>query len=424
MRRFLLLLLITFIGLPAIADAQGRRPKELAPGVLHVIPAVPDARDSFSLPMSLPGLTTQEWDPNFATVQETLHGQTQAVILYRDVYQYEFAFLGLRQMRIEVPVGDGGQKGQNVWYLPYRIRNTGKSLSYERVKEDPKFDQYTYELVRDDESKSSHGDHFLPRFSLEGWIPTTDGQYNRVVYRDQVRPEIRRLIQQREDPNRVLLDAIGMSQAQIPLAKSEADDGVWGVAIWINVDPRIDFASVYVDGLTNAYRLTRNEDGSTGRKDKVLQLNFWRAGDSVYEVADSIRYGIPLVDNPVRQVEITRRYDLPGPIIRGYLVSQKADRNVLVMEADAGFNLTDFKSDLIPQLDGGQLPESLSKAFAASGISIPTDVPVATAVQGLRWSLQAGDREYVLSLEPQYWEPAVNGGIRFIKSLDHLWIYR
>ena len=33
-----------------------------------------------------------------------------------------------------------------------------------------------------------------------------------------------------------------------------ADNRVWGVATWNDVDPRIDFFSVYVGGLTNAYR--------------------------------------------------------------------------------------------------------------------------------------------------------------------------
>ena len=48
-----------------------------------------------------------------------------------------------------------------------------------------------------------------------------------------------------------------------------------------DVDPNIDFVSVYIKGLTNAFRLGRSTDDPS--KLKTLQLNFWRPGDTVAE---------------------------------------------------------------------------------------------------------------------------------------------
>jgi hypothetical protein len=213
-----------------------------------------------------------------------------------------------------------------------------------------------------------------------------------------------------------------MSQTKIPLAQNDSDPGVWGVAIFENVDPRIDFVSVFVKGLTNAFRIGR--DPSTPSRAKTLQLNFSRLGDTVNEEDDTVEYGIPLVDNPQQQVLICRRYDLPGPLIRVYHVNKlAANRNVLVAEADANVSLEDFRSKITPILDQGKLPPSVSQAIADSGISVNKQAAVQTLVPGKRWQFKEGDDEYILALEPQFWERD-RDGIRFLRSLDHFWIYR
>ena len=51
--------------------------KKLAPGVLKVIPAEPDVRDSYSLPTALPGLTSSSFEGNFVSGRDTLHGQQE-----------------------------------------------------------------------------------------------------------------------------------------------------------------------------------------------------------------------------------------------------------------------------------------------------------------------------------------------------------
>ncbi|MDO5308158.1 MAG: hypothetical protein Q4G03_01475 [Planctomycetia bacterium] len=61
---------------------------------------------------------------------------------------------------------------------------------------------------------------------------------------------------------------------------------VWGVAMWRDVDPRIDKFSVYISGLTNAFRWDYNAEEATeqfgsGRDiyRKILKLNFINPGD-------------------------------------------------------------------------------------------------------------------------------------------------
>ncbi len=221
----------------------------------------------------------------------------------------------------------------------------GKTLTYEQVKQSPEFDHIKYDLRRD-KPIPNEDKFFLPRFTLEGWVISNskDG-YQRVIYRDKVSPMVLRQIQRREDPALNLLDSVAMSQTKIPRAENDADPGVWGVAIFENVDPRIDFVSVYVNGITNAFRIGR-EPGESSRH-KTLQLNFSRPGDTVDQENDKVEYGIPLVDNPQKQVLICRRYDLPGPLIRCYHINKEAaNRNVLVAEADAKVSLDDFESEL------------------------------------------------------------------------------
>ena len=220
-----------------------------------------------------------------------------------------------------------------------------------------------------------------------------------------------------------LLDGIQMSKVEIPKVKPDSDVGVWGVAIWEDVNPNIDFVSVFVNGLTNAYRIKRNEDGSVGFKKKTLQLNFWRPGDNIEEEKDRVTFGIPLVDDPAEQVLITRRYNLPGPVLRAYEKDKNADRKVLIMETDALVNMKDFSSPLVPILNKGNLPEDVASAFAEAGISVAKDVGVDTLIAGKEWGFKVGKSDIELVLEPQYWEPDFEG-IRFIKSLDFMWIYR
>ena len=97
--------------------------RKLADGVLNVIAPEIDIRDTHSRPMPLPGLVAEQYVPEVFPESETLYSTTRQVTFFRDVYQYEFAFLPLRQMELESVTPQGQPRKVNVWYLVYRIRD-------------------------------------------------------------------------------------------------------------------------------------------------------------------------------------------------------------------------------------------------------------------------------------------------------------
>ena len=428
MRQNLLLLMIALTAVGALSESAVAQPKQLAPGVLKVIPANIDSRDSYSVPMPVEKLQPEIYTPNYAPVLETLKGQTKNVIFYRDVWQYEFSFTGLRQIELPLATADGREGSGNVWYMVYRLRNTGRNISYNKVKEDERFDRQK-DQVQFNREDFQIDSKFIPHFYLNGWVKDdSDDGYTEVSYRDQTDPEALRLIRLREDRNRVLLDKVEMMSAVIPKVKNAADDGVWGVAIWRNVDPRVDFVNVNITGLTNAYRIENTEPGERKIRRRTLQLNFWRPGDRVRQAQDKVIYGIQLVDDPVRQIEICDRYRLPGPLLRGFVVSQSADQDILVVEMDAEIQLSTLKSLITPVLDQGKIPDKIRTAFQAAGIQVAANSKVTMDIPQQKWSLtgQMGDQKVslILRVEPQYWQPAGEEKIRFINGLDFLWKYR
>lgn len=416
----IVILLITAAAAQTDPGYDGRR---LAPGVLKVIPPALNARDTVSLPGPMPGVTATQYTPKLRSSKDTLYGLSQRVVFFRDVWEYEFAFTGLRQAKLNIPTVNGygsGHAQQTVWYMVYRVRNLGNSLSFEEVKKDPDFAYLTKDLRR---NATIAERNFLPRLSLEGWIYDDIAKtYSPVKYRDEIDPAAAAEIQAIEDPGVPLMDAVQLSTAALAPIPAKDNTGAWGVAIWSNVNPKIDFVSVFVSGFTNAYRINRNKD-SIDTVHKTLQLNFWRPGDVCDEPDDDIDFGIPLVDDPQQQVLITRRYNLPGPMLRVYQQNREINRNVLVSEFDAKFTLKDFTSPLIPILNKGRLPSIAAEKISQAGVAVDENTAIESLIAGRKWTFQIDGKTYFMNLEYQFWEPTEEG-IRFIKSLDSFWIYR
>src|SRR5690606_28242154 len=94
-------------------------------------------------------------------------------------------------------------------------------------------------------------------------------------------------------------------------------------AIWEDVDPKTNFFSIFVQGLTNAYQFEDPEGAykpgdppGTGRKftQKNLQLNFHRTGDAIALHEEEFSFGIPLDPDPTRQAEILKLYNMQAPL--------------------------------------------------------------------------------------------------------------
>ena len=424
MRRLMMIAAILWL---AVAQAHGQQftnARDFAPGVLKTIPTELSAADTNSIRIPLPDLAPLDYQPNTFSKAKTLFGSTREIVLYRDVWQYEFSHIGLRQGEFDVPTADGTLVRANVWYLIYRVRNLGKTISYDTVIDDVvKIDEQRIVYDRDTIDPTTMYGRFLPVFELVSWVhnPQTE-DYDRRDQVDELLPTVTTQIQLEEDPNRDLLDSVQISRQQLPVATGENAGGVWGVAVWTDVDPRADYISIRIKGLTNAYRVVNNFDGSKNFQTRELQLNFYRPGDTVNQDDDRIYPGIQLVDSPKEQAVIARRYELPGPLFQVFEEVNGTEQEIR-FEADSQVDVDSFISPLALTLNGGKLPESLAKGFADFGVSVPEDLGVETLVPGGKWSVVIGDRTFVIVLRPEFWE-RFGDGIRLIKRLDYAWIYR
>jgi hypothetical protein len=220
------------------------------------------------------------------------------VVYRREIYGFEFSFKPLRQITVDVPQPSGVMEQKTIFYMVYRIRYVGGDL---RAKEavdpsgEPNFDQV--------EKVSYESRRIFPELVL-----SSAGQGKE--YLDRLLPSIKGVIAEREQIASQLYDSVELSTLDIPLSTDPDAPGVWGVAVWEDVDPRLDFLSVYVYGLTNAYEMGK-QDGKEVYRRKALQLNFYRPGDSLKQDLDRIRFGIPAFRDAAEQQYVLQQYGLP-----------------------------------------------------------------------------------------------------------------
>jgi hypothetical protein len=270
--------------------------RQLAPGVVTTIPPSFEPDDTVSTHdiveiRSKPDLA---WKPEYLAQSDTLVGLSSDVKFRRDVWCLEFSFKPLRMIEVDVPTAAGGGRERKlVWYLVYKVRNTGQVLR----PVEGEGNIYTAEMAKGGPVR------FLPKFILESNDRGGDGQRVSKAYLDRILPAAVAAINEREMPGRTLLNNVEISEQPIPVSDGRIDRSVWGVATWTDVDPRIDFFSVLVGGLTNAYRWEDVPGGyrpgdlpGKGREfaRKMLQLNFWRPGDELLQDESELRYGVPL----------------------------------------------------------------------------------------------------------------------------------
>lgn len=275
---------------PAAAPVAAA-PAEFAPGVVTTIPPSVDREDVISI-HDVPEIRSDvslKWEPSSTTKSRTLFEMGKDAVFVNDVWCLEFAFKPLRMIEVDVPQPTGRVQRKLIWYMVYRVRNTGAGLAGQ-VKEDG-----TFETV----AKATDEVRFLPELVLVS-NDRSGGERVRKAYLDRIVPAALGPIQQRELPRGVLLNSADVPLQQLKVEAGRTQEGVWGVAMWEDVDPQIDFFSIYVRGLSNGVEWTDppgafkvgNPPG-TGRKFtyKTLQLNFWRPGDDIGENEREVRFG-------------------------------------------------------------------------------------------------------------------------------------
>lgn len=272
------------------ANAEGRSAgpyRNVVPGVEITIP--PDrqeeetvtTRDVVEILHGIPGI---KWQPKLSPDTQTLVDMATATVFRREVWCLELTFKPPRMLWVDVPQATGKMQRKLIWYMVYHVKNMGQHLKPTKQQDGT----YTVGLVDRDV-------RFFPQFVLEA-------QEYKKAYLDRIIPVAIPAIQAKEDPRRKLLNSVEISSKPIPLSTDLVDRSVWGVVTWEDIDPRVDFFSIYVQGLSNAYQWLDSPEGfkqgdppGKGRVllEKTLMLNFWRPGDEFVEDQRVIRYGIP-----------------------------------------------------------------------------------------------------------------------------------
>lgn len=140
-----------------------------------------------------------------------------------------------------------------------------------------------------------------------------------------------------------------------------------------------------------------------------------------------VQYGIPLVDGSNEQIEICRRYRLPGPVLNIYYKTEEMEEYAFMAGVDGEVSLEDFQSPLVAELDAMKIPAVIAEALAARSVVLADSVALSAEVPGNWWKFDAGTpngtASFKIRMEPQFWEKK-GEGIRFIGTLENFWIYR
>jgi hypothetical protein len=272
--------------------------RPLAPGALTVVPApvapagtAAAATDTVSRGDLLDitaGRADLAWKPLQSPPHTTFVERGRNREYPRDVWNLEFAFKPPRMIDVDVPVGAMKMQRKRIWYLVYRVRNAGGRRPSIDAADTARRTTQAYETpIR-----------FVPHFVLESLEPLDDGEglASYRAYLDRVIPTALGPIRTREAGGRELLDSAAMVAE--PIGPGEER---WGVATWEDVDPRIDFFSIYIRGLTNALewrqrpgtRVSAAEPPGTALEEalRTLRLDFWRPGDDRDEVEEEMHVG-------------------------------------------------------------------------------------------------------------------------------------
>lgn len=278
----------------ALTSAKGRK---LAPDAMVLIKPAAEWGETAQGPVDLPLVVKNPglaWQPKYDSTSRTLLEKSKQIVFRGDVYCLEFAFKPVRMIEVNLPTATGMQT-KNVWYLLYRVRYLGGDL-----KPVPEPDAFNNEVYAQPKQVSAEWVRLMPTFRLSSLGLNLE-------YLDKVIPEAKREIAAKERVGQKIYDSLEIQQKKIQLSGPTGDFPLWGVATWTDVDSRTDFFSVQVQGLTNAQQLELDGD-KIKYLQKTLVLHFSRPGDTIDEIEDTIRYGIPALADPKRQKYILDQY--------------------------------------------------------------------------------------------------------------------
>jgi len=295
-------------GPPPKADPSSESQTAFAPGVVTVIPPAIDPKETFDGPLRLQSMIDAHpeisWErsgnheggkPHFDPRSRTLQEMLKEVTFRREIYAFEFSFKPLRQIYLDIPRPDGRMQRKLVHYMVYRVRYRGGDMR--PAADDP--EQPIYKRM---ESVSYSSRRIFPMLVLED-------HETQKTYLDTILPTAMQRIAIREQITAPLYNTVDISRVKVAKTRDDDAPGVWGMATWVDVDPNMDFFSVSVFGLTNAFEQDGEGDDAPYRR-KALVLNFFRPGDSMNQTDDRARFGVPAYDEEREQNYVLEKYGL------------------------------------------------------------------------------------------------------------------
>ena len=278
----------------------------------------------------------------------------------RDVWCLQFSFKPLRIIEVDIPNAEGKFDKKKIWYLVYNVKNLGSAELDGRkmqinsslgssVHEGDEMnlpvqtDTTTLDIPRSaaltvrqqsglstPQPGSSESVRFIPNFVLAthrlvlGTVPPADNPdaptaewetaTTAVAYQERVIPLALTAIMRREKFDKLPETTVSITQKEIAPGQD-----LWGVAMWTDVDPRMNEFSIFITGLTNAYqwreRVTENgtfvNTGKIGEgriiKRRVLRTDWWRVGDANALDESQIHFGSREGNMPISPFDRTGR---------------------------------------------------------------------------------------------------------------------
>ena len=219
-------------------------PRVFATGVLTTIEPQLLPEETFSRqPMvELASNQSLDWEPATLPKSRTLFSKAQNVTFTNEVWGLEFTFKPLPMVNVDLPQPDGSFERKLLWYLVYNVKNSGQRIrpiedesgEFKPGWADPSARQVSA-AFRTRRPGSGHGGRKFIR-------PISIGSFQQRWNDPPPRNAGSGAVEQRQ-----------MASEPIVVSTDAEDNSVWGVAIWEDIDPEMDFLSIFVGGLTNAH---------------------------------------------------------------------------------------------------------------------------------------------------------------------------
>ncbi len=204
---------------------------------------------------------------------------------YPALWIAEVQFKPVRFVRIDITDPKTGvNKPELVWYMIYRViprdytelAGSGRNELLTKLQ-DP--------TVKPNNYIDAAGSNplLIPRFVLR-----TDDAGPALEYVDELNLQVQNSIFEREFKERSsglkLLNSVEAVQDVTETVSVDDPDPLskasYGVAVWRGVDPNTDYFTVFMNGFSNAYRITNDDAGEEVVEQKVIEQKFGRPGDS------------------------------------------------------------------------------------------------------------------------------------------------